>query len=130
MANTFSMVTADAVYSYTNSFGPDKNQAVSFQIRNNMKRADTQNYLPKVQKGNHRIVAKVILADSEDNFEANVYPLQTHPSDLTVTFDRNIPTRSTTVGTFVLVDLVIIKEFDDGVNKEIEITLIEKPAAP
>jgi hypothetical protein len=132
---SFTLVTEDSVYSYSNSgvSGDQYTDQEYFKNTNNIKTANTQGFLIKVQKGDDRMTARVKLADSESNITTNLYPMLNYPSTLNVTFERSVPFRSTQTLKMEMVDLKILKEFPGqgigGVDVlEIEISLIESIA--
>jgi len=119
---SFDIETTDAEYSYTAVTGQDV--ISNWTIKNNNKTSETQGYLIKVEKGDTRSEAIVSLTDTKTNLESNVLPMLTYPTNVSVTFDRNIPGRSTSSGTFAFSDYVIKQEFPND-EQEIEIKLIE-----
>jgi hypothetical protein len=98
---------------------------VAFNPKNNIRTADTQGFLRKTQKGKIRhdvtVLLKVVRADYENTF----LPMLEYPDDVYVTFDRTIPGRDSTSGTFTLEEMSIVQEFDNGDEYEIELKLVE-----
>ncbi len=129
MANTLTLTTEDALFSYTNSFGGsgdnEKSHSPTFTIDHNVQNSTTQGNFIKTQKGNHRMIAVVHIGDSTASIEANLFPMLNHASTIDVTFDRNIPTRGTPSAKFEMVDYQILQEFNGGAAQEVEIRLIE-----
>jgi hypothetical protein len=125
MATNFTIKTYDNNYSYVAETA-DENATVNvvFSPQNNNVSADTQGYQRKVQVGRNRCQAKVIVALSQNEYENTFMPMLVHPAYLIVTFDRNIPLRTSTTGNFVMEKLKIKQELPDNVY-EIEFILTE-----
>ena len=105
--------TVDGQYTYTSNpqYGyPD----FKWKVINNNKVSDTQGFLRKVEKGDSRIAVEIYITDTKANIEANLYPMLTYPSNINVTFDRTIPTKTTSTATFTFEDYEIKDEFTDG----------------
>ena len=122
MAITFTMTSSDGTYTLSNP----KSMSVSFNIENNNVKANTQGFLRKVQIGKQRVTASVTLVDTKANIEANLIPQLVYPDDVSVTFDRNIVTKSTATATFVIENIRYLQELGyNGADQEVEINLTE-----
>lgn len=119
------LTTTDSAYTYTALTSDGGDVIESWQIKNNNKASDTQGFLRKVEKGDIRVECIVSLADSKTNLEANVLPMLTYPTNVNVTFNRNILGKSTATGEFTIEDYTIENEFNDGNSMEIRIKLVE-----
>jgi hypothetical protein len=121
----FSLVTTDNTYSYTSGVTENDNGRIRFEIQHNTKTSDTQGFFHKRQIGRYRTRARIIFGDTKTKIEASVLPMLIHPQNITVTFDRNIPTKTTTSATYTMDDLKILREFNNGTEYELELTLTE-----
>lgn len=120
------LTTADSVYTYSLAASEgDPTAQISFEYDSNIKTADTQGFLRKVQKGRYRIRATVTIMDTKSRIEANVLPMWQYPQSVNVTFDRNIPGKSTATGEFVMEAYKILQEFDAGAMQEVELQFTE-----
>lgn len=120
------ITTSDSVYTYdVNASQADQTAQISFEYDSNIKTADTQGFLRKVQKGRYRIRAVVSVMDTKARIEAALLPMWQYPQTVNVTFDRNIPGKSTATGEFVMEDYRIKQEFDGGTMQEIEMQFTE-----
>lgn len=120
------ITTSDGVYTYDLSASQgDPTANISFEYDSNIKTADTQGFLRKVQKGKYRIRASVTILDTKARIEAAVLPMWQYPQTVNVTFDRNIPGKSTPTGEFVMEKYRILQEFDGGTSQEIELQFTE-----
>lgn len=122
---SFIMTTTDSSYTYTALTSDGGDVIEQWQIKNNNKTADTQGFLRKVEKGEIRVECIVSLADSKTNLEASVLPMLTYPTNVNVTFNRNILSKSTNSGEFTIEDYTVEREFNDGNDMEIRIKLVE-----
>ncbi len=122
---SFIITTIDSAYTYTALTTDGGDVIEQWQIKNNNKASDTQGFLRKVEKGDTRIESIVSLTDSKTNLETNVLPMLTYPTNVTVTFNRNILGKTTNVGTFTIEDLTVVNEFNNGADMEITIKLVE-----
>ena len=116
----FIITTTDSAYTYTSTIPV----GIAFTLNNNNKVSSTQGYLVKIQKGQNRVQATVRLKVSTANYRTVFEPMLIYPSNVDVTFDRNIPGKSSTQMECVLSSMKIVQEFT-GDEIEIEITLIE-----
>lgn len=122
----FTVRTSDSVYSYDVADSAEcKTANISFGIENNNVKSDTQGFLRKIQQGNTRINAKVILADSKARFESIIFPMLTYQDDLVCVFDRNIPLRTSDTANMVMEGYRVLQEFDDANAYEVELELTE-----
>lgn len=120
------ITTSDSVYTYSLAASQgDPVADISFEYDSNIKTSDTQGFLRKVQKGRYRIRATVTIMDTKARLEAAVLPMWQYPQTVNVTFDRNIPGKSTDTGEFVMESYKILQEFDGGTMQEIELQFTE-----
>jgi hypothetical protein len=120
---SFSSITTDSQYTYT---APTDAEVIKeWKIRNNNKVSDTQGFLVKVEKGQTRVELIMSIADTKANLDTYLLPQLTYPSNVTLTLNRNIPSKSTNTGTFAVVDYVLVNEFNDGTEQEVEVKYVE-----
>ena len=116
----FIIRTVDNAYSYTSSIPV----GVVFDPKVNVKTGDTQGFLRKVNKGKMRYDATVTLKVSEDVYTNTFLPMLEYSDDVFCTFDRKIPTRGSTSGTFTFENIKLVQEFTQT-EFEIELSLVE-----
>lgn len=119
MAN-FTITTTDSLYTYATA-APD----VKFKKQNNNKTSNTQGFLIKVQKGEARISATVEITAPATALNDNIYPMETHPYPVNVSFEENIPTRSTNIGKFALTGIDLVRQFENGLSASVKLNLVE-----
>ena len=106
MANSLTLTTVDGLYTYTNTLShTGVSHVVRYRVTDNFKKADTQGYLVKIQKGEVRVDADVVITDTETNIINSFEPLFTHNTDVTVTFPRNIPLLGSATGRFAIYNI-------------------------
>jgi hypothetical protein len=123
----FIITTTDSQYTYnalTQTNINSKTAEINFRPVNNNVTSKTQGFLPKVQKGTNRIDATVNLTVSNTDYEQIFLPMLIYPSNVNVTFDRNIPGKTTATQEMTFDKMVIKKELPDT-EYEIELTLRE-----
>jgi hypothetical protein len=122
---SFTITTTDSAYTYTADNATGQEVIERWAIQNNNKTSDTQGFLRKTEKGDTRVAVVMSLTDAKTTLETNVLPMLTYPTNVSCTFNRNIPGKTTNSGTFTFEDYSIVQEFDDGSDMEIEIKLTE-----
>jgi hypothetical protein len=123
----FIISTTDNQYSYnalTQTNVKSKTAEIKFRPVNNNATSITQGFFPKVQKGTNRIDATVILIVSNTDYENIFIPMLVYPSNVNVTFDRNIPSKTTPTQVMTFDKMRIVRELPDT-EYEIELTLRE-----
>ena len=121
---SFIITTLDSEYTYTALTSNGGEVIEQWDIKNNNKESDTQGFLHKVEKGETRVETLVSLTDSKANL-IPILTMLTYPSNVNVTFNRNILGKTTNQGEFTMSDLSVKQEFNDGNDMEIVIKLIE-----
>lgn len=121
---SFTITTTDSQYTYTALTNNGGEAIDEWQIKNNNKVSDTQGFLRKVEKGDTRVECLVSLTDTKTNLETNVIPMLTYPTNVNVTFDRNILGKTTNTGEFTFEDLTVRDEFPND-EMQIQIKLVE-----
>ena len=116
----FIIRTVDNAYSYTSIIPV----GVVFDPKVNVKTGDTQGFLRKVNKGKMRYDATVTLKVSEDVYTNTFLPMLEYSDDVFCTFDRKIPTRGSTSGTFTFENIKLVQEFTQT-EFEVELSLVE-----
>jgi len=119
------LTTTDSAYTYTAITNNGGAVIKDWQIKNNNKVSNTQGFLVKVEKGEKRVELVLSLADTKTNLETNVLPMLGYPTNINVTLDRNIPSKTVKTGLFAMVDYEMVNEFSEGLEQEIEIKIIE-----
>lgn len=117
----FIIRTVDNTYTYTSLIPV----GIKFEQSVNIKTADTQGYLRKVNKGKIRNIAEVTIPGlSKTDYENTFLPMLEYIDDVEVTFDRYIPLRGTATGIFTFENMELVQEFS-GDLYEIKLTLVE-----
>lgn len=122
---SFSSVTTDSTYTYTSPNSGEGEVIKEWQVINNNKVSNTQGFIVKVEKGVSRVELVMSIMDTKANLDANLFPQLTYPTNVTLTLNRNIPTKATNTATFAVVDYSIVNEFNDGLDQEVEVKYIE-----
>lgn len=123
---SFICTTTDSEYSYTAPTDSSGGNVIKeWQVKNNNKVSSTQGFVVKVEKGESRVEMIVSVCDSKTNLDTNLFPQLTYPTNVDVTLNRNIPTKTTNIATFAIVDYQIVNEFNNGEEQEVEIKFIE-----
>ena len=120
-----SIITIDSVYSFTPNYDTSFAILDEFILQNNNIKADTQGFLRKIQVGYNRIQAVSTIKGTKADLEANMFPMLTYSLPVTVTFDRNILTKTISYMTCVIEGMRLLQEFDNGNEQEYEIILTE-----
>jgi hypothetical protein len=115
------METSDGTFSYSSP----KSMSVTFSTVTDNVFSKTQGNLQKVQIGERLVNARVTLVDTKANLENNIYPMEVYPDSVSVTFDRNIMTKSTSTATYIIKNIRLLQELEEEGDKEIEINLLE-----
>jgi hypothetical protein len=107
---SFSISTIDNVYTWTG----DTDGRVTFTPEINNQTSDTQGFLRKVQKGTIRNRAKVRIEMTNSAFDNTIAEMLEYPTDVNVTFERNIPKRGTNSGRFTFERATPTQQFDSS----------------
>jgi len=124
----FIIQSSDGTYTYnslTAGNGGCKTATISFSNEANNKFSDTQGFLRKKQVGRNRVKVSVDLVVAQTDYENIFIPLDVYQDTVECTFDRNIPGKTSTQGTFILEKIAVKKELP-GPTYNIELSLTEK----
>ena len=123
----FIIATTDGTYSYnslTQTNTPSKVAQITFDHEDNNSYSDTQGFLIKKQVGVNRVRARVNLILARADYEYTFIPMNVYDDTVEVTFDRNIPSKNSVSGRFVMGKPKIKQELPDN-EYEIEFDLTE-----